>query len=188
MKISKLTCHVYHVAFLFMKCPLKRRALKRDAPKRDAVVKNYWWHMVKTIIYWENYHVTQRKIFYQVFEKSDQWVGKKEKIFRRKYSVHAQIDTATVRSSHQRCSVRKDVPRNSANFTEKHLYQSLSSNKVPALRAATLFKKRDWYWCFLANFPKFLTPFLQLWVTAYELLFLAVPVLQVGQKKIMLSR
>ena len=183
--VSCLSC-----SFPFHEMPIKKESIipKRDAPKRDAVVKNYWWHMVKIIIYWKNYHVTQRKIFYQVFEKSDQWVGKKEKIFRRKYSVHAQIDTATVRSSHERCSVRKDVPRNSANFTGKHLYQSLSSNKVPALRAGTLFKKRDWYWCFLVNFPKFLTPFLQLWMTAYELLFLAVPVPQVGQKKIMLSR
>ena len=150
-------------SFPFHEMPIKKESIipKRDAPKRDAVVKNYWWHMVKIIIYWENYHVTQRKIFYQVFEKSDQWVGKKERIFRRKYSVHTRTDTATVRSSYQSCSVRKGVPRNFANFNGKHLCQSLSSNKVLALRPATLFKRRDWYWCFLVNFPKFLTPFLQ---------------------------
>ena len=33
-----------------------------------AIVKSYWWHMEKTIIYWENY-VTQHKILTQVFNK-----------------------------------------------------------------------------------------------------------------------
>ena len=34
------------------------------------------------------------------------------------------------RSSHRRCSVRKKILRNFANFTEKHLYQGLLFNKV----------------------------------------------------------
>ena len=34
------------------------------------------------------------------------------------------------RSSHQRCSVRKGVLRNFANFTGKHLCQSLYFNKI----------------------------------------------------------
>ena len=181
--VSCLSC-----SFPFHEMPIKKESIKKRCSKKRCSSKKL------LVTHGKNYyllrklsrHTTQNILSSLWKEWSVGW--KKRKIFRRKYSVHAQIDTATVRSSHQRCSVRKDVPRNSANFTGKHLYQSLSSNKVPALRAGTLFKKRDWYWCFLVNFPKFLTPFLQLWMTAYELLFLAVPVPQVGQKKIMLSR
>ena len=64
-------------------------------------------------------------------------------------------------SSHQRCSVRKGVLRNSAKFTEKQLCQSLFFNKVAGLRPATLSKKRLWHRCFPVNFAEFLrTPFL----------------------------
>ena len=35
-----------------------------------------------------------------------------------------------IRSSHQRCTVRKGVLRNFAKFTGKHLYQVLFFNKV----------------------------------------------------------
>ena len=57
---------------------------------------------------------------------------------------------------------KKGVLRNFAKFTGKHLCQSLFFNKVPSLRAATLLKKRLWYWCFPKNFTKFQrTPFLQ---------------------------
>ena len=45
------------------------------------------------------------------------------------------------RSSHRNCSVRKDVLRNFAKFTEKHLCQSLFYNKVAGLRPAFLLKK-----------------------------------------------
>ena len=56
------------------------------------------------------------------------------------------------KSSHRRCSVRKDVLRNLDKFTRKHLYQSLFFNKVAGLRPA----------CFPVNFAKFLrTAFLQ---------------------------
>ena len=34
-----------------------------------AVVKCYWWHMDKNIIYWENYYVTQQEILTSVFKK-----------------------------------------------------------------------------------------------------------------------
>ena len=63
------------------------------------------------------------------------------------------------RSSYWRCSVRKVVLRHFANFTEKHLCQSLSFNKVAGLRPATLLKKRLWHSCFLwilRNFYKHL--------------------------------
>ena len=46
------------------------------------------------------------------------------------------------RSSHQRCSIKKDVLKNFANFTGKHLCQSPFFNKVAGLRPATL-SKRD---------------------------------------------
>ena len=46
------------------------------------------------------------------------------------------------RISHQRCSVRKGVLRNFANFTRKHLCQVLFSNKVVGPEPATLLKKR----------------------------------------------
>ena len=57
---------------------------------------------------------------------------------------------------------KKDVFRNFAKFTWKHLYQSLFFNKVTGLRPATLLKKRLWYRCFSVNFAKVLrTTFLQ---------------------------
>ena len=40
----------------------------------------------------------------------------------------------TLRSSHQRCSVKKGVLRNFTKFTGKHLCQSLFFNKVAGLR------------------------------------------------------
>ena len=60
------------------------------------------------------------------------------------------------RSNHQRCSVKIRVLRNFANFTGKHLCQSLSFNKVAGLRPATLLKERLWRRCFPVNFAKFL--------------------------------
>ena len=58
--------------------------------------------------------------------------------------------------------MKKDVLRNFAKFTGKHLRQSLSFNKAAHLMPATLLKKRLWLRCFPMNFAKFLrTPFLQ---------------------------
>ena len=68
------------------------------------------------------------------------------------------------RSSHRRCSVRKDVLRNFPKFTGKHLCQSLFLIKFQAsgLRPATLLKTRLWHRCFPVNLAKFLrTPVLQ---------------------------
>ena len=57
-----------------------------------------------------------------------------------------------VRSSHQRCSIKKAVLRNFTKFTRKHLRQSLFFNKVAGLRHA----------CVPVKFVKFLrTSFLQ---------------------------
>ena len=66
------------------------------------------------------------------------------------------------RSSHQRCSTKKDVLRNFSKFTGKHLRQSLFFNKIAGFRPANLLKKRLWHRYFPKNFAKFLrTPFLQ---------------------------
>ena len=50
---------------------------------------------------------------------------------------------------------KKDVLRNFAKFTGKHLCQSLSFNKVACLRSATLLKKRLWHRFFPVNFAEF---------------------------------
>ena len=66
------------------------------------------------------------------------------------------------RSSPPEVFCKKDVLRNFAKSTVKHLCQSLFFNKVAGLRLATLLKKRLWYRFFLVNCVKFLrTPFLQ---------------------------
>ena len=63
------------------------------------------------------------------------------------------------RSSHRRCSVRKDVLRNFAKFTWKHLCQGLF---MSGPKASTFLKKRLWHRCFPGNSAKLLkTPFLQ---------------------------
>ena len=51
-----------------------------------------------------------------------------------------QLKILTVRSSHQRCSVKKGVLRNFSKFTGKHLCQCLFLNKV----AGTFFTERLW--------------------------------------------
>ena len=60
-----------------------------------------------------------------------------------------KMNCAKNRNSHRRCSVKKNVLRNFAKFTGKHLCQSLFLNKVADLRPATLLKKRLWQRCFL---------------------------------------
>ena len=63
-------------------------------------------------------------------------------------------------SSHQKCSMQKEVPRNFTKFTRKHLCQSLFFNKVTGLRSVTLLKKRNWHRYIPVKFVKFLrTPF-----------------------------
>ena len=63
------------------------------------------------------------------------------------------------RSSHRRCSVRKDVLRNFAKFTGKHLCQGLF---MSGPKACNFIKKRLWHRCFPVNFAKVLrTLFLQ---------------------------
>ena len=78
------------------------------------------------------------------------------------FKITSKLKEVKVRSSHQGCSVRKDVIKNFAKFRGKHLCQGLFFNKVSGLRPATLLKKRLWHRCFAVNFAKFLrTPFLR---------------------------
>ena len=66
------------------------------------------------------------------------------------------------RSSHQRCSISKDVLRNLTKFIGKHICLSPFFNKVAGLRPSTLLKKMLWHMCFPVNFVKLLRkPFLQ---------------------------
>ena len=51
-------------------------------------------------------------------------------------SCNSKMLLVKPRSSHQRCSMQKGVLRNFTKFTEKHLCQSLSFNKVACLRPA----------------------------------------------------
>ena len=51
---------------------------------------------------------------------------------------------------------KKDVLRNFAKFTGKHLYQRLFFNKVAGLGPTTLLQKSLWDRCFPVNFAKFL--------------------------------
>ena len=56
----------------------------------------------------------------------------------------------------------KDILRNFAKFTGKHLCQRFFFNKVVGFRLATLLKNSLWHRCFPVNFVKFLrTPFLK---------------------------
>ena len=57
------------------------------------------------------------------------------------------------RSSHRRFSVRKDVVRNFAKFTGKHLCQGLF---MSGPEVCNFIKKRFWYRCLSVNFAKFL--------------------------------
>ena len=66
------------------------------------------------------------------------------------------LKAATLKSSYQRCSMRKGVPRNFTKLPGKHLCSCLFFNKVAGL------KNRIWHRCFPVNFVKFLrTPSLQ---------------------------
>ena len=67
--------------------------------------------------------------------------------FRKNSKAKEETVSIENRSSHQRCSMKKDVLKNFTKFTG---------------RPATLLKKRLWHRCFPKNFANFLrTPFLQ---------------------------
>ena len=71
-----------------------------------------------------------------------------------------KISHLNVRSSHQRCSIKKGVLRNFAKSTGKHLCQSLFFSKVAG--ACNFIKKGTLAQEFSSGFCKFLrTPFVQ---------------------------
>ena len=67
----------------------------------------------------------------------------------------------TYRRSRAKVFCKKNVLRNFAKFTGKHLCQSLFFKELTGLRPATVLKKKLWHRCFHVNLAKFLrTPFL----------------------------
>ena len=95
-----------------------------------------------------------------------------DKLHHRSFKAILSTQLYFIRSSHQRCSMKKGALINFAKFTGKHLCRSLFFNKVAGLRSffnkvaglrrASLLKKRLWYRCFPVNFAKFIrTPSLQ---------------------------
>ena len=83
-----------------------------------------------------------------------------EKLFCLKWLLFLKIVLLCCRSSRPEVFCNKDVLRNFAKFTGKHLCTSLFFDKVAVLRPAILLKKRLWHSCFPVNFAKFLrTPF-----------------------------
>ena len=72
---------------------------------------------------------------------------------RKLWTTIKKLDYSCFRISRPEVFCKKDVLRNFAKFTGKHLCQSLCFNKV---RPATLLKMRLWNRCFPVNFAKFL--------------------------------
>ena len=68
-----------------------------------------------------------------------------------------------LRSSHQRCSIKKGVLRNFVKLTRKHLRQIPFFNKVAGLLGL-------WYRCFPVNFANFYEHLFteHLWLTAFK--------------------
>ena len=65
-----------------------------------------------------------------------------------------------IRSSHQRCSIKKAVLKNFAIFLRKHLFWSLFLIKLQTFRSTTLIKRLQ-HRCFPVNIANFLKPILK---------------------------
>ena len=100
------------------------------------------------------------KLFYK--QASSIIINIIESFFNKNTSLYWKVSSrASSRSSRPDVFCEKDVLRNFAKFTRKHLCQSLFFNKVAGM-PATLLKKRLLHRCFPVNFAKFLrTPFLK---------------------------
>ena len=82
---------------------------------------------------------------------------------KKKISIN-HLEFRLITSSHQRCSLRKDLFRNFAKFTRKHLCQSLWHRCFPVnfakyLRTLFLQNTSEWvlltlYWCFWCSITK----------------------------------
>ena len=76
------------------------------------------------------------------------------------YLVTTKHFSVIIRSSHQTCSIEKNVFKHFAKFTGKHLCQSLFKLSFSA-QDRKFIRKEILHRCFPANFVKFLsTPFL----------------------------
>ena len=88
-----------------------------------------------------NYFCFTEKCFSNKIAKSP-LKRKKWKLLVRKTTRHAKKDlNTTYRSSHRKCSVKKDVLKNSANFTGKRLCWSLFLINLQALCRSLFFNK-----------------------------------------------
>ena len=84
--------------------------------------------------------------FNMILDKVDLcWMNKKSL----RHTMNHRDLLCLFRSSHRKCSEKKDVLKNFANFTEKHLCWSL-------LQVYNFIKKRLQHWCFPVKFAKFL--------------------------------
>ena len=83
------------------------------------VVFHYFFHLITICVFFPCFFIYHLSIIFAIScslhavlsQYSWKRVVKKEKISRRKYSVDTLANTATIRSSHWRCSVRKGVLR-----------------------------------------------------------------------------
>ena len=95
------------------------------------------WAYAKVQIHLDMYFNIFRKSFVGLFHKyfcKYFWSTVLERIVCRKINFQKnKYELKNYRSSRRRCSVRNDVLRNFAKFTEKHLCQSLFLNKVAGL-------------------------------------------------------
>ena len=117
-------------------------------------------------------------IFPQIFRAAD-LLRTASICFLKTIQQNLSIVTSKSRSSHRRYPVGKDVLRNFAKFTGKHLCQSFFLIKLQT--EACNFVKRLWHRCFLVNFAKALrTSFL---LNTSERLYLEQRVLKAASSK-----
>ena len=107
-----------------------------------------WWTRVEGIL-----KISRRCLQRNTFTYSKRL--RRWKIVRLYYGIN-------IREAAPEVFCKTGVIRNFAQFTGKHLCQSLFFNKVGGLRPATLLKKKLWHRCIPVGFAKLLrTPFLQ---------------------------
>ena len=98
------------------------------------------WHVVSVIYLWINeidYLISGQEIWKSLFISGFQSLSIIK--LKLRFSLKAYW-ISYFRSIHQRCSVKKRIPRNFTKFTAKHLCQGLFFNKVSD-RPATLLKE-----------------------------------------------
>ena len=88
---------------------------------------------------------TSRKVYLEIPQNSEKlhmcWSLFLKLVLYTLFQMHCPKIILSLRSSHWRCSIEKDVFKNFANFTGKHLCWSLFLIKLHAFRPATLLKE-----------------------------------------------